>query len=76
METKLCSFCHKRRVRQQEWKTDAEKEMCLTCECFMKQLNLLAEIMTKELNGKVGVSGQIQFNILTTSTNVYEQQKL
>ena len=30
MTTKKCMFCG-RRVRQQDWKTEREKEICFTC---------------------------------------------
>lgn len=30
----VCKICEKRKVKQQEWKTEEEKDVCFTCKVF------------------------------------------
>ena len=39
MESRTCKICNHRRVRQQEWKTPEEKEVCGTCSIYLRYIN-------------------------------------
>lgn len=41
MKTKICKICKKRRIKQQEWKTKDEKEICFTCMSFINSTNAI-----------------------------------
>ena len=43
-----CKMCFKRKVKQQEWKTDNEKEICFTCTMFVDVCQKMAELLNDQ----------------------------
>lgn len=51
----VCLLCKKRKVKQQEWKTEEEKMYCLTCDVFRRFCEQLANILQLRADeGKMG----------------------
>ena len=44
-----CSFCEKRYVNQQEWKTQIEKRFCLSCLIFQRSAGGVLDALQQQL---------------------------
>ena len=55
MEKKKCKFCGKRYVKQKEWKTEEENELCLKCYSWYKYIRDIKEGMNNQLKYHLGI---------------------
>ena len=59
MKTKKCQNC-KRRVRQQEWKTEEEKKTCFTCSQINQLCEAIEESVYYKYNQRINVSWAVE----------------
>lgn len=60
VEKKICKICEKRRVTQDDWKTEEEKEICFTCYRTWYAICSIIDVMNaKAMESKMNVQFEI-----------------
>ena len=54
MKTK-CKFCNKRYAKQQSWKTEEEKDLCLKCYSWYKYIKEVKRGINDQLKNHLGI---------------------
>ena len=55
MKKKKCKFCGKRYAKQEDWKTEQEKELCLKCYSWYKYVKDMKDGLNDQLKHHLGV---------------------
>ncbi|MEO0289600.1 MAG: hypothetical protein ABIN00_08200 [candidate division WOR-3 bacterium] len=67
MKKVKCKICQKRYVYQQEWKTEEEKQVCLTCGVFLKKIKEISMVIEalKEVAKKKGLDIEYKLRLVS-----------
>lgn len=70
----ICKICKQRKVKQQEWKIEEEKEICLTCKTFKDFCNQFLEVLQSWADEK-GIQRRVDI-VLTEDERTKEDKLL
>lgn len=54
-----CKLCFKRKVKQQEWKSEDEKRVCFTCKMFVDTCQQMAQVLN-DISFQRGIKRQVR----------------